>query len=778
LLGSNQAVMLSWRELESKAKGTGMPVCIRRSGVAFVSAVFVLGLLRAIPPGRGQEPASDESVHMPRRVVSFEHVNQEMILKCDVGRLVIRPYADSVIHVSYFPGSIKSDLPLWGLDAAPPAPKYRVESTTTSLKLATSQLAVSIDRKTAQMTFLDPKQNVLLSSTKYYLKEAAAAGKATFHAHAEFQAPEDESYYGLGQHQDGWMDLRGKTISLWRASQQGKDANVAIPILVTNHRYALVFDNPSKTTVAPGGNGLTAWDAEAGNALSYFVIYGNTIEDLYRGYRLLTGTTPMPPRSALGFIQGNPSYLTQDGLLQAARNHREKGYAGDMLVIHQAGMELDEKSWPDPGAMNAALKKLGYEVLISCRPNIVKGSSRFDALASMGCLVKNKDGQTLLNSMSGADSALVDTTKPPCATWFGNMIQESYASKGFHGWWLNESEQDTPALVLALQGGTSAEALNFYPSLQTKAVYEGHRQNLKNRCFILSGTAYLGAQRYGASLRSTHPASDWEELRQQVPLGLNVAASGLAYWSSNIGGSGSGGAGSDDSELLVRIFEFGAFCPTFRAEGSTPGKDLWSYREPVEKALVKYLQLRYRLLPYIYSLAHSVTESGAPFMRALFMDFPQDPEARDIKDEYMFGPAFLVAPVVERGKVTREVYLPKGTAWYDYWTGKKYQGGQRVSADAALDVLPLFVRAGSIIPIGNGIISTKADQKEVELTVYAGVDARFDLYQDDGTTYDYEKGKFSLAQIRWNEATQQITITGDHRGLFSHPQSTWLKVIR
>jgi alpha-D-xyloside xylohydrolase len=776
LLGSNQAVMLSWRELESKAKGMGMPAGTHRFKIILAAAALVLGLLHAAPRGRGQEPAGDESVHMPRRVVSFEHVNQEMILKCDVGLLVIRPYADSVIHVSYFPGSTKSDLPLWGLDAAPPAPKYRVESTTTSLKLATSQLAVSVDRKTAQMTFLDPKQNVLLSSTQYYLKEATALGKATFHVHAEFQAPEDESYYGLGQHQDGWMDLRGKTIPLWRASQQGKDANVAIPFLVTNHRYAFVFDNPSKATVTPGGNGQTTWDAEAGNALSYYVIYGSTIEDLYRGYRLLTGTTPMPPRSALGFIEGNPSYLTQDRLLQAARSYRDKSYAGDMLVIHPMGMDLDEKSWPDPSAMNAELKKLGYEALISCRPYIVKGSNRFDALASMGCLVKNKDGQTLLNSVSGADSALLDTTKPSCATWFGNMIQESFASKGFHAWWLNESEQDTPAL--ALQAGSSAEALNFYPSMQTKAVYEGQRQNLKDRCFILSGTAYLGSQRYGASLRSTHAPADWEELRQQVPLGLNVAASGLAYWSSNIGGFGGNGAGSDDSELLVRSFEFSAFCPTFRAEGSTPGKDLWSYGEPAEKALVKYLQLRYRLLPYIYSLAYSATESGAPFMRALFMDFPQDPEVRDIKDEYMFGPAFLVAPVVERGKVTREVYLPKGTAWYDYWTGKRYPGGQRVSAEAPLDVLPLFVRAGSIIPIGNDIISTKADQKDVELTVYAGGDARFDLYQDDGATYDYEKGKFSLAQIRWNEATQQITITGDHRGLFSPPQSSWLKVIR
>lgn len=205
---------------------------------------------------------------------------------------------------------------------------------------------------------------------------------------------------------------------------------------------------------------------------------------------------------------------------------------------------------------------------------------------------------------------------------------------------------------------------------------------------------------------------------------------------------------------------------------------MWSYGEEAEKILVKYLQLRYRLLPYIYSLAHSVTETGAPFMRALYMDFPQDPEVRDIKDEYMFGPAFLVAPVVEKGKNSREVYLPKGSAWYDYWTGKKYPGGQRISADAPLDVLSLFVRAGSVIPHGNDILNTRAEQRDVVLYVYAGADARFDLYQDDGTTYDYEKGKFSLAQIRWNDALQKITVTGDDRGLFSGPQDKWLKIVK
>jgi alpha-D-xyloside xylohydrolase len=190
------------------------------------------------------------------------------------------------------------------------------------------------------------------------------------------------------------------------------------------------------------------------------------------------------------------------------------------------------------------------------------------------------------------------------------------------------------------------------------------------------------------------------------------------------------------------------------------------------------LRLRYRLLPYVYSLARKVTETGAPFMRALFMDFPQDPEVRDLRDEYMFGPAFLVAPVVEKGKTGRDVYLPRGAVWYDYWTGRKYAGGQRIFADAPPDVLPLFVRAGSIIPHGNDIPNTRSEQMEVEVHVYAGADGQFDLYQDDGRTYVYETGIFSLAQIRWKDATQKITITGDDRKLFARPQNQWLKIIK
>ncbi len=750
--------------------------------------VLTFGALLAASRPQDQVPATPDSTHVPRRVVSFEHANQELTLKCDVGLLAIKPYADNAVHVRFFPTMTKTTLPLWGISAAPSNPKYRVESTLSSIRLVMSQLIVSVDRKTAQLKFLDPKQNILLTSNRFQLKHTRVSGEETYSVHAEFIAPEEEAYYGLGQHQDGWLDQRGRAVRLWHDYEAGGEI-VGIPFLITNRKYGFILDNPSRTTVIPGKDGLTNWDSEAGDALSFFVVYGNTADDIYRGYRFLTGITPLPPRSAFGFIQSKQGYRSQDELLQVARTFREKGYPADMLVADgdhwkvAGDLVFNEKDWPDPSGLNADLDRLGFKAMISCWPRFQRESGNFETLNTMGCLVKDRDGKAALSLGQDVRGALIDTTNAECAAWFWDAICKNYVSRGFASWCLDANEPDITSPGLTLHAGTGAGILNLYPLMQTRAVYEGHRRDLKERCFILSRSAYLGAQQYGMSLRSSDTKAQWDAFKRQIASGLNVAASGLGYWSSDIGGSSSPGADSADvesnyPELYVRWFEFGAFCPTFQAHGSRLGSEVWSFGDAIEKIVAKYLRLRYRLLPYIYSLARAVTDTGAPFLRALFMDFPLDPEVRDIKDEYMFGPALLVAPVVEKGKARREVYLPKGPVWYDYWTGKKYAGGQRIPVDAPLDVLPLFARAGSIIPHGNEIPNTRVEQSEVELYVYSGADAQFNLYQDDGTTYEYEKGNFSLAQLRWSETTQKILISGDDRKLFSRPQEKWLRIIR
>ncbi len=733
-----------------------------------------IGILHGSP----QDQAPPDSVRAPQRVISFEHINQALVLKCQAGLLVVKPYADNIVHITYFPRPEKQPMPLWGFNSIIPDLKYRVDSTGDALRLATSQMTVSVGRRNAQLTFLDQKQRVLVATRQYYLQDTQVSGEPTYKIHAEFEAPDTEAYYGLGQHQNGWMDLRGKTVPLWHDAHAKEGEVTAIPFLVTNSRYGIVFDNPSRSTVVPGKDGLTTWDAEAGDMLSYFVIYGNATDDLYRGYRLLTGTTPLPPKYGLGYIQGRRSYKSRDDLLQVARNYREKDYPADVLVADMGEQGVDDKAWPDLQSMNVELDKMGFKVMVSCRSRFKKESARFSALDSMGCLMKDKDGKAVLGLGDDNRGGLIDLTKSQCAAWFWNSMQETYAAKGFTSWWLDESEPGLSPQTFFLNAGPGAKVLNVYPLLLAKAIFEGQRQDLKARSLILSRSAYLGSQQYSAALSSGEVAPQWDALGRQIAAGLGVTASGLPYWSSEIGGTGVARDQEGYPELYVRWFEYGAFCPLFTAGGSRPENEVWAYGEATDRIAASYLRLRYRLMPYLYSLAHSVTETGAPFMRALFMDFPTDPEVRDLKDEYMFGPAFLVAPVVEKGKTSREVYLPKGTTWYDYWTGKKYEGGERILADAPLEILPLFVRAGSIIPHGNDISSTRVDQKEIELRVYAGADGRFDLYQDDGLTYEYEKGKFSLAQIRWSDSTQKIAITGDDRGLFSRPQDKWLKVIK
>ncbi len=760
-----------------------------RTGVYVTFVILALGSLEVVSLPANQDPASPDSLILPQRVVSFEHVNQELVLKCTVGMLVIKPYADNIAHVRYFPTLKRAASPPGVISATPAVPKYRAESTLSAIRLVLSQLTVSVDRKTAQITFLDPKQNVLLASNLYQLRSSPGAGGDDFSIHAEFVAPEDEAYYGLGQHHDGWLDQRGRTVNLWHDFQDRVGETVAIPFLVTNRKYGFVFDNAAKTTVTPGKDGLTTWDAAAGSALSYYVICGNTADDIYRGYRYLTGTTPLLPKSAFGYIQGKRRYGSQDELLQVARKYRQKGYPLDMLVVDGAGglgagdLSLDEKYWPDPDSMNAELGRLGYEAIIACRPRFEQESPGFRALQGLNCLLKDKDGKVVLNFGLDTGGALLDITRTECANWFWDTIRKSFSDRGFTGWWLDADEPSHYPSAFPLDEGTGARIRNLYPLMQIRAVYEGHRRDVKERCLVLARSAYLGAQQYGTVLRSSDTGPQWDALKRQVATALNVGASGLAYWSADIGGgqpsgSGVGPEAAEYAELYARWFEFGAFCPIFLAHSSRAENEVWSYGDAAEKILVKYLRLRYRLLPYIYSLARKVTETGAPFMRALFMDFPQDLEVRDLRDEYMFGPAFLVAPVVEKGKTGRDVYLPRGAVWYDYWTGRKYAGGQRIFADAPLDVLPLFVKAGSIIPHGNDIPNTRSEQREVELHVYAGADGQFDLYQDDGRTYTYETGRFSLAQIRWNDAAQKITITGDDRKLFARPQDKWLKIVK
>ncbi len=344
--------------------------------------------------------------------------------------------------------------------------------------------------------------------------------------------------------------------------------------------------------------------------------------------------------------------------------------------------------------------------------------------------------------------------------------------------------------------GPGTRYYNIYPLVHTAALYDGFRRDTQHRALILSRDAYLGAQRNGSMFWSSDIYPTWDTLQRQIPTGLDFTASGIAYWTQDIGGwqylpkqhhpahpplldasdaRDNVGGYDDYAELYTRWFEYGAFLPIFRAHGSRRYNEVWSYGKQAEPILEKYLRLRYQLMPYIYSLGYDTYQTGAPYMRALFMDFPQDPKVADLRDEYMLGPAFLVAPVTEQGATSRAVYLPAGADWYNYWTNQRLHGGQTIQADAPIDRLPLFVRAGSILPLGDAIESTRQVQKIARVRVYPGADAEFTLYQDDGTTYAYEHGDSHITRLHWNDATHAL----EHEGApaWTAPDSEIVEVV-
>ena len=620
----------------------------------------------------------------------------------------------------------------------------------------------------------------------------AEAGAKSYRVAATFDSPSDEHYYGLGQQQKGWMDLRDHQVRCWHDYGAIGGEDVCVPFMVSTRGYGLVWDNPSKTTVDLGFNNRNVWSSEVGDRVSYFVIVGNATDEIYQGYRLLTGVAHLLPKSAYGYIQSKAIYPTQEQILDVAKNYRERKLPLDVLVVdflnmtRQGELDLDPKRWPDPAAMNRDLHSMGVNTLLSVWPHFAPGTQFYDMLVSKGWLVHKPDGNPDLGWAKDKIGPNLDTTNPDAAKWFWEEIRDRYVKPyGFDYIWLDETEPDIDPASDVFSIGSGTRFYNIYALFHTASVFDGFRRDFgdSRRVMILARAAYLGAQRNGTVFWSSDIVSTWDMLKRSIPAGLNFTASGMPYWDTDIAGffspripadyhaehkpliDGSDARDTIDNyedypELFVRWFEWGAFHPVMRAHGERRHNEVWSYGKQAESILAKYLKLRYQLLPYTYSVAYRSYQTGAPYMRALFMDFPNDANVLNISDEYMYGPAFLVAPVTEQGATHRQVYLPAGSDWYNYWTNERLHGGQTITADAPIDVLPLFVKAGSIVPLGLEVQSTHQPQTITSVRVYSGADGSFTLFQDDGTTYTYEKSGGSITKLTWDNAAHNLKHEG------------------
>ena len=547
---------------------------------------------------------------------------------------------------------------------------------------------------------------------------------------------------------------------------------------------------------------LSLWSNVA-DQIDYYFIHGKTPDAIIQGYRTITGAVPMVPEWALGFWQSRERYRTQDEVLSVVKEFRKRQFPIDNIVQdwfywkedQWGSHEFDAERFPDPPGMVSTLHdSLHAHIMISVWPKFYVGTRHYDAFREKGWLYMHNIERGVRDWVGpGYVSTFMDPFSTGARDLFWAQVNTNLFSKGFDAWWLDSTEPDLQSNVSDEERilrmhpnamGSGARYENAYSLMMTKGVYENQRTTRPDqRVFILTRSAYAGQQRYAAATWSGDVATRWYDLRAQIPAGLNFSLSGIPYWGTDIGGFAvepryekPTDADLDEwRELNTRWFQFGAFLPLFRSHGQFPYREPFNLAPPDHPAytsMLAYTRLRYRLMPYLYSLAGMTTQQGYTLMRALMMDFSDDARVLSIGDQFMLGPAIMVNPVTSYKARTRAVYLPSGTGWFDMTSGRHYDGGQTINAAAPYTEIPLFVREGAIIPCGPDLQYTGEKPADpIRVFVYAGHDGSFSLYEDEGVNYGYEKGSFSMIPFTYSETKKTLTI-GKREGEFPGMRST------
>jgi alpha-D-xyloside xylohydrolase len=814
--------------------------------------------------------------------------------------------------------------------------KWKTIEENGTLSLETGSITAKVNLSTGNIQFLDKSGKNLLKENGREIIPAVVLDEKTNNIRQKFILSDTEAIYGLGQHQQGNMNLRGKAVELYQVNM-----NVSIPVLVSTIGYGIFWNNPSLSKFTDNAQGMELW-SEVGDGIDYYFIAGKNIDEVVSGYRTLTGQVPMYAKWAYGFFQSKERYRTQDEIVGIVDEFRRRHVPLDVIV--QDWYYWDPQPWgshymnreryPDPVKMIKDIHDQNTKIIISVWSKFFPGSTNYSEMEQKGFLLKPiAEGSNYYNPYD-----------PDARALYWRQIHDSLFVKGFDGWWLDASEPEVGDLrkddikkIINNNLGTGARYLNTYPLMTTKAIYDGQRKStLDKRVYILTRSAFAGQQRNAATTWSGDVTASWDVFRRQIPAGLNFCFTGIPYWTTDIGAFGvrvPGGSGNDMyRELFTRWYQFGAFCPIFRVHGTSTPREIWRFGEPGSWAYdtqLKFDNLRYRLMPYIYSLGWKVTHENYTIMRGLAFDFANDKNVYNIEDQYMFGPALLVNPVtqamyypwveedagniihsgnlltsdgkpgltgqyyngmefnslittrtdsiinyrwgmdapmkgmtqdsfsvrwsgkiiapesgeytintitddgarvwinnkqiindwtdhapkINSGKIkleagksynlkfeyfdykmgavaqlrwilpskkkvnkvtlpekTRKVYLPRPASWIDFWTGKKFSGGQTITAPAPIDIMPLYVKAGSIIPMGPFLqYAAEKPEDPIELRIYPGADGTFELYEDENDNYNYEKGKYTVIPFSWNDESKTLTI-GDRQGEFDGMQ--------
>lgn len=700
-------------------------------------------------------------------------------------------------------------------------------------------LTVILNPQTGIITYAKPNGDALLIEQENVkaFTPVNDAGRSTYSVYQGFTTSKEEGLYGLGQLQNGQMMQRGMTKHL----VQGNVEDVS-PFFQSTKGYGVFWDNYSGTTYTDNEQ-ETSFCSEVGDCIDYYFMYGGSADGVIAEVRALTGDVPMMPLWSYGFMQSKERYKSQEETVGVVKKYRELGIPLDCIIQDWQywghnylwnAMDFQNPAFSRPKDMIDEVHALNARMMISIWSSFGPATKPYRALDKEGLLF---DIETW--PQSGVDGwppnleypsgvRVYDAYSPKARDIYWEHLNKGIFQLGMDGWWMDSTEPDhfnhkESDFDRQTGLGSYRSVRNAYPLVSVGGVSDHQRALTQDkRVIILTRSGFLGQQRYGSNVWSGDVQSSWDMFRKQITAGLNFSLTGMPHWNSDLGGFFAGSYNTswgDNSatrnpmyqELYVRWLQFGVFCPMMRSHGADVPREFYWYGkkgEPIYDALVDAVKLRYTLLPYIYSTSWDVTHNRSTFMRALFMDFVNDKQTWNVNDEYMFGKAFLVAPVLHAQYTPEvqqktleenegwnrdskksaktpiltdfthsknmEVYLPAGTRWYNFWTNEAIEGGQKLVISTTLNRIPLFVRAGSIVPCGPDVQYTGEKKWDnLTLCVYPGENGNFTLYEDEGDNYNYENGAYTEIPMNWDNASRILTIgarKGEYNGMLQKRQ--------
>lgn len=865
-----------------------------------------------------------------QHIVSY--IQNGIQLETEEINLKVQFYADNIVRiVKWEPGGSPEKHSLAVIKNKLPDIQLQISEKLRYVNISSKRIELIVSKEDGEIKYSGLNTGtILMESEKPVFTPFKNDYEEAFSIQQKFRLTPDEGIYGLGQHQDGYMNYRNCTVKLVQTNTDAVN-----PFLISSKGYGILWDNYSKTIFKDSDNETSIW-SEVGDNIDYYFIYGQDMDEVIAGYRDLSGQVPMYGKWAYGYWQSKEHYEDRDELLSVAEEYRIRKIPVDNIIQdwdywegreNWSQMYFDAKKFPRPKEMISKIHDMNYHIMISIWPGLGPNTQIYKDMDQRGYL---------FNTIGWAEFKYFDAFTPEANDLYWDYVKKGLISAGIDALWIDSTEPDivnattkeAEEYEMKKVGtnnlGSWARYLNAYSLVMMDKLYENQRKETdQKRVYMLTRSAFAGQQRTGATTWSGDIGASWEIYKKQIAAGINFSMSGIPYWTFDIGAFvlgayggvfSKGGKDPAYQELYARMFQFGAFCPIFRSHGSETPREIWEFDE-FSESLVKINHLRYRLMPYIYSLAWRVTDEGYTIMRGLAMDFTEDVKTYNINDQFMFGPAIMVCPVTEymihhppensvlitpghfrtrdgkpglhasyykdpdykimsheeivpdinylwytgrpdyvtdsayairwEGKLipaqsgkhqfhikcydakriildgkelpfiytsveqytdfvqleagkeydfvmetenrstgaakvklywktpdifkreataekrqkTRPVYLPARSEWTDFWTGKTMSGGQIINADAAIDKLPLLVKAGSIIPMGPFIqYSTEKAADPVELRIYPGADATFTLYEDENDNYNYEKGVYSVINFHWDDLKQQLTV--------------------